>query len=35
MSAYLEISLITKPFNHLWDDALHARELARKRRTNG
>ncbi|HFK1748958.1 TPA: hypothetical protein ACGX4N_005933 [Bacillus cereus] len=30
MSAYLEIDLITRPYNHLWNDALHARDLARK-----
>ena len=30
MSAYLEIDLITRPYNHLWNDALHARDLASK-----
>ncbi|MFJ7616319.1 hypothetical protein [Bacillus cereus] len=30
MSAYFEITLITKPYNHLWNDALHARDLASK-----
>ncbi|MGM2306122.1 hypothetical protein HB665_15745 [Bacillus paranthracis] len=30
MSAYFEMSVITKPYNHLWDDALHARDLSRK-----